>query len=204
MWPLRRSHKDEDVEEVPTVPSAFPLATTAWSLGSGSNIVCGTGQGVSISAIGRTTVFEYPRVDEMAHLRFVIEDSRSILEQTGEFDSLPYAESTWSRAVRFLSVEWTEFRKRTGQVMAIPDILPGPKGSIDLHWDTETFELLINVPADPKRKAILYGHAHGEAKIEYAFNPSKPDRGLVRWLAERMQSHTSKSPSLPPTQSFGS
>ena len=43
-----------------------------------------------------------------------------------------------------------------------PEILPGPGGSIDLHWKTDARELLINVPADPQDTISYYGDDRAE------------------------------------------
>jgi hypothetical protein len=38
-----------------------------------------------------------------------------------------------------------------------PKILPGPHGSIDLHWKMPKRELLINIPANPEEPGSYYG-----------------------------------------------
>jgi hypothetical protein len=47
-------------------------------------------------------------------------------------------------------------RERTFPGVVI-SILPGPYGSIDLHWRTPKRELLINVPDDAEGPASYYG-----------------------------------------------
>lgn len=115
----------------------------------------------------------------------IIEASRAILELEPDEDEVqaPYAEETWTRAVEFLRRNakwvWDTFSR----VMDLPEILPGPDGSIDLHWDYPGYEMLINVPADPTNKAGFYGDDRGEIQIKGTFDPGSHNHGLLLWLA---------------------
>jgi hypothetical protein len=66
----------------------------------------------------------------------VIDASRSILALQEDWDdegSPGYSESTWRRAVDFLIRQATFAQHIVGRDLPVPKILPGPKGSIDLH-----------------------------------------------------------------------
>ncbi len=128
-------------------------------------------------------------------LNRALTESRSILELRDNWDeegSPRFSEHTWKRAVEFLLAEWSEYFREQGCPMIAPDILPS-KGSIDLQWDTDEFELLVNIPADPRKRASTYGESHGQHKIEDNLDPSKPSRGLVRWMAKVEGLHSPKS-----------
>ena len=98
-----------------------------------------------------------------------------------------YSEETWNRAVEFLTKNakwlWDSF----GRVIDAPRILPGPDGSIDIHWDHPSFEILINIPADPGAKAGFYGDDRGEIAIKGSIDPSRFNHhGLLLWMAEQV------------------
>ena len=115
----------------------------------------------------------------------LIEASHAILELELDEDEAqaPYAEETWTRAVAFVRRNaqwvWDTFSR----VVDLPEILPGPDGSIDLHWDYPAYEMLINIPADPANKAGFYGDDRGENHIKGSFDPRTHDYGPFLWLA---------------------
>lgn len=117
-----------------------------------------------------------------------IGSSRSLLDLPDDWDDAGapgYLEATWQRAVTFLvsgvSRLWQEHRVRTERA----DVLPGPRGSIDLDWRTPGHELLINVPVDTSQPFAYYGDdGAGERKIKGTLDPSAPNRWLLAWLAE--------------------
>lgn len=123
-----------------------------------------------------------------AELEAHITSSRSLLDLTDDWDDAGapgYDEATWQRAVRFLvsgvSRLWDEFGIRTERA----DVLPGPRGSIDLDWRTPGHELLVNVPVDPTQPLGYYGDdGAGGKKVKGTLDPAAPNRWLLAWLAE--------------------
>ena len=115
----------------------------------------------------------------------IIETSRAILKLELDEDvaQTPYTEATWTRAVDFLrrNAKWVS--KTLGRTVDLPEILPGPDGSIDLHWEYPDYELLINVSADPNAKASFYGDDRGEMSIKGKFDSNTFNHGLLLWLA---------------------
>jgi hypothetical protein len=86
--------------------------------------------------------------------------SRTILSLNDDWDeqgSPGYSEQTWKRAIQFLLRNVTLVWRRHRVPVPVPRILPGPEGSIDLHWRTPARELLINIPASPEEAASYYG-----------------------------------------------
>src|SRR2546428_6140624 len=89
-----------------------------------------------------------------------IETSRWILGLENDWDdegSPQVLETTWQRASDFLARQANVARKGLGKELPVPKILPGPDGSIDLHWKRPDFELILNVPADAAKSATFYG-----------------------------------------------
>jgi hypothetical protein len=117
---------------------------------------------------------------DFAELEAGIASSRSLLDLADDWDDAGapgYDEATWQRAVTFLvsgvSRLWDDFGVRTERA----DVLPGPRGSIDLDWRTAGHELLVNVPADPSQPLAYYGDdGAGGKKIKGTLNPAAPNR----------------------------
>ncbi len=115
----------------------------------------------------------------------VIESSRWILDLEDDWDqqgSSKYSESTWQRACDFLIQQATLARQVLGKELPAPRILPGPEGSIDVHWKLPRFEVLVNIPNDSSKPATFYGDDYGDLCVRGNLNPSEPIPGLVVWL----------------------
>ena len=128
---------------------------------------------------------EYP-VD-IDHVLDAIRESRRILELEDDWDdegSPGYTESTWKRATDFLLNDslrlWQEYRIR----VEVPRILPGPDGSIDIHWRVNQRELLINIPASEGELASYYGDDQADGIIKGTLKTSARNQWLMMWLAE--------------------
>lgn len=121
-------------------------------------------------------------------LEAALEDSRRILELQDDWDTQGakgYSQATWDRAVNLVRDYANWLRDELGLVMPTPRILPGPDGSIDVHWEGATFELLINVVSDHGAPASFYGDDDRGTVIRGSFRPDTPNRGLLLWLASR-------------------
>lgn len=128
----------------------------------------------------------YALPPELEHIRKSVENSRGILtlEPDEERGEAGYSEETWNRAVDFVTKNAKWLWDSLEYVIDVPQILPGPDGSIDIHWDHPSFEMLINIPADPSAKAGFYGDDRGEIVIKGSFDQSKFNHGLLLWLAK--------------------
>lgn len=130
---------------------------------------------------------DFTRFSLSSRLEKEIERSREILELELDDDELqiPYAEETWLRAVEFLRLQAKWFMENTSDsVFETPHILPGPDGSIDLHWEYLEYELLINIPVDPQIMAGFYGDNYGDISIKGKFDPNTINDGLLPWLTK--------------------
>lgn len=124
---------------------------------------------------------------ELAHILRVIQDSRWILALEENWDgegAIPYSEDTFKQATAFLRNYAIHSLKRFGTAIAAPRILPGPDGSIDLHWKRHGHELLVNIPASSEQLASFYGDDFGSAQIKGTFDVGTYNLGLLGWLTE--------------------
>ncbi len=125
--------------------------------------------------------------DALAHIRDEIEASREILtlrEDPEDPSSAAYTEQVWTRAVQFLAKNAKWLWDACGKRMDAPAIVPGPNGSIDIHWDYPSYELLINIPVDAQTMAGFYGDDRGSVSIKGKFDPRTFNHGFLLWLTK--------------------
>lgn len=125
----------------------------------------------------------------LAALRELIKASRWILSLEQDWDgerSGPVEEETWQRATRFLENQAEWLLANYGLPITAPTISPGPEGSIDIYWDTSTFELLVNVPSDPSKRASFYGDDRGNIFIKGTLETELINHGLLTWFRFRL------------------
>jgi len=113
-----------------------------------------------------------------------IEESRWILGLEAGWDDESGVPCTkaWHRAVDFLRRQDSVVRARAGVSLLSPVFSPASDGSVDLHWENGSYELLVNVPADEDMPAGFYGDDFGTLKIEGTIDPKATDEGLLLWL----------------------
>jgi hypothetical protein len=122
-----------------------------------------------------------PAFDE---LKTAIEASRDLLAFLDEDDQPVCIEETWKRAVQFLLANARRAWYAHGFRMQIPSILPGPDGSLDLHWKGAAYEMLINVPTNPASPITYYGDDADGNSIKGTI-ASGEYGGLVLWLKSK-------------------
>jgi hypothetical protein len=121
-------------------------------------------------------------------LERVLEVSRRLLDLEPNFDgegSSAYMPETWARAVFFLRQ-----LKDAGILIGVrylpsPSVDPGPHGTIDLHWETDRFELLVNIPAEQDSPISFYGDDYGPARLKGSFESSEARERILAWMLER-------------------
>lgn len=114
-----------------------------------------------------------------------IHASRSILDLEDDWDeegSPGYKEATWNRAAEFVKDVALAFHQRSGVWVDPPRILPGPEGSIDIHWKTSKRELLINIPEHDEEPADYYGCGDPKDTIKGKLDTSLPNEWILMWL----------------------
>ncbi|MHA1798613.1 MAG: hypothetical protein ACTSVY_09215 [Candidatus Helarchaeota archaeon] len=79
-----------------------------------------------------------------------------------------YNTETFNRSSKFLLNLFQNIYDRYEIVIEVPKILPGPDGSIDIHWRTKDFELLVNIPENSNEPASYYGDNYSNSSTEGA------------------------------------
>ncbi len=136
------------------------------------------GQEIALSFKGKTIAQLPP---EMMGIAAAIEKSRYILGLEKDFDgagSEGYAPETWLKAVRFVAEYANWLFDLFGKTMAVPKIYHGPAGSVDVFWENEQFNLLINIPPG-SAAATFYGDNYGAQTTEGRFDPANFREALL-------------------------
>jgi hypothetical protein len=117
-------------------------------------------------------------------LQKLIADSAAILECRDDSDAgfIPYSQETLDRAIDFLTPYTKWAASNLGQSIPIPKLLPGPSGSIDVHWKNTQKELVVNVPADKNANALFYGDDYGKVFIKGSLGSVPLHPSVLWWL----------------------
>jgi hypothetical protein len=127
------------------------------------------------------------------HILEAIEQSRYMLAFEDDWDeegSPAYTGATWERATAFLLRSARQLWEDNHLSLDAPKILPGPAGSIDLHWKTTRRELLINIPDTPDEPANFYGDNSSSREhlpnqtVKGVLDTSKDHPWLLMWLMQ--------------------
>ena len=114
-----------------------------------------------------------------------LERSKKILDLPEDWDDAgnrTFLFETWERMRQLLVTHAALVWQRTGLIIPVPRIMPGPEGSIDLHWKTSRRELLLNVPEDAAKAATYYCDDFGQEEITGPDRPVFPLGFLFRRL----------------------
>ena len=133
--------------------------------------------------LNRETVAALPT--ELASLASAIEKSKYLLRLEKNFDgegSEPYSQEVWLKAVRFVAEYARWLFDVFGKIMVTPKIYHGPEGSIDIYWENQQFNLLINIPTGDT-PATFYGDNYGEQVTEGRFDPENFQQALLPHLS---------------------
>ena len=139
-------------------------------------------EAVDYSLIGQI----YRSHGNIQRLEAEIESSRRMLELPDDWDgegSPRYSERTFERATAFVRnhVKW--LWETFGITAPVPQINPGPAGSIDIHWKQRSWELLVNVPAEEGERATFYSDDYGTLVFKGHIDTTHPNFvGLLAWL----------------------
>jgi hypothetical protein len=130
---------------------------------------------------------------DIKHITEAIELSKHILSFHDNWDdegSPGYKLTTWERATGFLRRAALHLREDYRRILDAPKILPGPAGSIDLHWKTARRELLINIPEGLDEPANFYGDDSASNEhpanqtVKGVLDTSKDNQWLLMWLMQ--------------------
>jgi hypothetical protein len=95
--------------------------------------------------------------------------------------STRYLKDTVDRAIGFAATQ-AHLLSELGFSFQIPDLGPGPNGSIDLHWKKASCELLVNIPADAGEMVTFYGDDYKTQHIRGSINVDSLNWGIAEWL----------------------
>src|SRR5438270_12002922 len=88
---------------------------------------------------------------QLSHFSEVFESSRHLLTLADDWDGNgggAFTEDHWRSMIRFIADNVAWLWERRGMTIEAPDISPGPGQTIDVYWQTNNFEMLLNIPAD--------------------------------------------------------
>jgi hypothetical protein len=124
-----------------------------------------------------------PRAQEIEDLllKLTAESSDILGLQDDSGDFVPYSRETLNRAIDFLR-RHMKFAVRFGLEIPFPKLLPGPTGSIDVHWKNEKKELLVNIPVDPKAPSLFYGDDYGKSSIKGSLDTASVQLPVLTWF----------------------
>jgi hypothetical protein len=114
-----------------------------------------------------------------------VEKSKYILELTENWDgedAARYDFDVWKKSVLFISKLSVKIFTNFGQIVKTPKIYHGPNGSVDIYWENESFNLLINIPETGM--ATFYGDNYQNNKIEGSFEPATISLNIFPFLIE--------------------
>jgi len=127
-------------------------------------------------------VEKWDRQEENSELKAEIGEANKLAENWDDEGSPAYSKDTLDRAAAFLTMQSDTVKKHHGLILPVPRILPGPDGSIDIHWKRQGWELLVNIPSDPSEMAVFYGDDYGSSKIKGSLDPKDFNLGIAAWL----------------------
>ena len=111
------------------------------------------------------------------------EDTINLQDDWDGQGSKGFSEELWQNVIDFLLFIYIELYAEKLKV-PFPLVLPNVDGSLDIDWETESFELLINFPPDPEELIHMYGEKMGSPKNELDVRINRDLAGLVvnEWM----------------------
>lgn len=106
---------------------------------------------------------------KLEELKLEIEESKKILDLEKNWDgegSIGYKEKTWNKMKAFLMKLAENYSKKYEFLIHTPFLNPGSNGAIDLHWQTNKFELLLSIPESDEVPINYYGDNYGRSSIK--------------------------------------
>jgi transcriptional regulator with XRE-family HTH domain len=95
-----------------------------------------------------------------------------------------YDKATLNRATEFLRRQSTWLWRKFDFNVPIPDINPGPDGTIDLDWKQPSWELLINIPKGSQAGSYYGENAESSIKGSLNLDTYVTNVQLILWLTK--------------------
>ncbi len=128
-----------------------------------------------------------PVPPELASLAQTLDQSRELLELADDWDeqgSPGYQEATLKRARHVVWTNTLRLWEALKLSIDVPRVLPGPDGSIDIHWKHGQRQLFVNVPADGDKPATYYGDDRSQNVVKGSLDTSAQQEWLLLWLTK--------------------
>ncbi len=111
------------------------------------------------------------------------EDTINLQDDWDGQGSKGFSEELWQNVIDFLLLIYIELHAEDLEA-PFPLVLPNVDGSLDIDWETESFELLINFPPDPEELIHMFGEKMGSPKNELDVRINRELASLVvsEWL----------------------
>jgi len=126
-------------------------------------------------------------VQKPEEIEAFINSSKWILNLEDDWDdegSQGYSIDTWERAISFLRKQVEVLKDDfCYHPTPLPQITPANKGSIDLSWELDDRQLLVNIPSDPSRLATYYGENDTGETTSGRLNTDRRNFALAMWLS---------------------
>lgn len=149
----------------------------------------------SSTSFADTPVGGTPKIvpTEPSMLSQALANARSLLVLPDDWDGEGtgrFSRSTVDRAIEFLLEVYREYKEEKDS-FPIPDFLPATDRSVDVHWLTKPFELLVNI-GDGGRIGSFFGDRYGTGVISGPYIPNS--REIADWIAANIQDHRGAEP----------
>lgn len=95
--------------------------------------------------------------------------------------SVGYNKATWNKTIAFLTKLISKTYIRKGITIQTPKIAHGPNGSIDIFWENEFYNLLVNIKSDSDIVSY-YGEFHNEESLKGTFKIGSDTNALDIFL----------------------
>lgn len=121
-------------------------------------------------------------------VRELIKKSKSLLKLKDNWDgegSSAISNKTWRRATNFIMQLAMSYYDFVNSCIDVPEILPGPDDTIDILWDFDKYELLLNVPSDINKPMSFFGLDKVSNRNIKLVEDKHFDKHLVLWLSSR-------------------
>ena len=102
-------------------------------------------------------------------------------------ESIEFSLETLVRAEQVITKIYNNLNRNLKSHTTIPSILPSGKGSIDIQWDTEFFEIALNVPEDSNTPIGIYAEDKNKNEIELHGEDWINIQVLTDWLMKILE-----------------
>ncbi|HEC37387.1 hypothetical protein LCGC14_0594750 [marine sediment metagenome] len=137
------------------------------------------------------TSHTFGKLDKRGELNTTLEKYKNyILNLSSNWDGYgaqPINEETLKRAYSLIENILQYFRDKMIEI-SIPLVQPVPDGSIDINWENDSFELLINISSETDKQVNLYGEKINspEEEIEMHIPYDLVESMIIKWLKKNL------------------